>query len=64
MSYGEIREKLIELHPGWTYDTVDDMSFEQIDLAIAGGKRTRDIPVSSAGEVREIARDWRQWYGV
>lgn len=63
MSYEEIRARLAEQY-GWTFDAIDDMSFEQIGSACAGGKRQVAIPVGSPEEVREIARDWRRWYGV
>lgn len=40
------------------------MSFEQIDSAWRAGKPAKGIPITSDAQVREIARNWRQYYGI
>ena len=64
MSYEELRADLCEAYPGWTFEAIDDMSFEQIESACRRGKKSKGIPVHSDEEVREIARNWRKYYGI
>jgi hypothetical protein len=52
------------MYPGWTFDTIDDMSFEQIDSALRRGKPTKGIPIHSAEEARDIAVNWRKYLGI
>jgi hypothetical protein len=63
MTYEEVRARLAEDF-GWTFDVIDDMSFEQIRSAITRGEPDRGIPVSSVEEAREVAANWRTYLGV
>jgi len=64
MTYEEIRAGLCEMYPGWTFDAIDDMSFEQIDSAIRKGKKPEGIPINSIDEAREINLNWRKYVGI
>jgi hypothetical protein len=54
----------VKLYPGWTFETVDNMSFEQINSAIREGKKPAGIPIESHEEAHEINRNWRQYVGI
>jgi hypothetical protein len=64
MTYLEVRAALCEMYPGWTFDTIDDMSFEQISSALSRGDAATGIPVYSAGEALEVAANWRVYLGI
>ena len=49
---------------GWTFDEIDDMSFEQISSALDDGKRPKGIAVKSADDVKEINKYWRKMVGI
>lgn len=61
MPYTELRCKLCERYPGWTFDDVDNLTFEQIGQACAGGKPV-EIEVATVGDVQEAVRQWRGYY--
>jgi hypothetical protein len=60
VSYEEVRAKLA-LTYGWTFDSIDGMSFDQIASALRHGKRKKGVPVSSDDDVRALARQWRRF---
>ena len=64
MSYEELRADLCQAYPGWSFNTVDTMSFEQIISACRSGKKPDGIPISSPEDVYEIQRNWRQYAGL
>ncbi len=61
---------------GWTFETIDNMSFEQIESAIAcmpvehedgsvrPERRQRGISVDSMEQVEEINAHWREYFRV
>lgn len=63
MSYEELRAQLAE-HYGWTFDAIDTMTFDQIESAWTGGKKSKGIPVRSKEEAMEINRNWRRHLGI
>lgn len=63
MSYEEVRAELAERY-GWTFDVIDGMSFEQLESAVLGGKRSKGIPVESNADAEQVARDWRKYVGI
>jgi hypothetical protein len=63
MTYEEVRAKLAEMY-GWTFSTIDDMSFEQIESAWRGGKPDTGFPVRSLDDVQNIRRNWRKYVGI
>lgn len=63
MSYEQVRADLCEMYPGWTFETIDGMSFEQIDSACRRGRKEK-LVVQSIEEAREINRNWREYYGL
>lgn len=63
MTYEEVRVRLAEDF-GWTFDVIDDMSFEQINSAVTRGKPPTGIPVNSVEEAREITENWRKYVGI
>lgn len=48
---------------GWTFDTVDNMSFEQIWSAMSGGKKFEGIEVQTVAEVQWMADNPRLVWG-
>lgn len=63
MTYEETRCLLAERY-GWTFDTIDDMSFEQISLALGGGKeRNKSIEIESMADIAWIQANLRKVYG-
>ncbi len=60
-SYAELRGKLCERYPGWTFDTVDNLTFEQIGHACTGGKPV-EIVFSDEAEVPQTVTRWREYY--
>jgi len=60
MEYEQLRVHLAE-HYGWTFDVIDNMTFDQIESASTGGKREKGIPVRSLEEALEITRNWRRY---
>ena len=63
MPYDEMRAQLAE-HYGWTFTVIDDMTFDQIESAWTGGKKSKGIPVRSAEEAAEVTRNWRRHIGI
>jgi hypothetical protein len=48
---------------GWTFDAIDEMSFEQIESACRGGKPEK-LTARSLDEAVEIAKNWREYYRI
>lgn len=63
MTYEEVRARLAEDF-GWTFDQIDDMSFEQIASALSRGEQSKGIAISSAEEALEITENWREYVGI
>ena len=63
MSYPELQAHLAEKY-GWSFETIDNMSFEQITSALTDGKKQEGIPVKSVEDVEKINRNWRKLVGV
>jgi hypothetical protein len=40
------------------------MSFEQIDSAINKGKKSTGIPIESHEQLKDIAKNWREYVGI
>jgi len=53
------------MYPGWTFDTIDDMSFEQIESAMTKGRprETNAVPVESMEDVWWVQANIRKVYG-
>ena len=53
---------------GWTFDAIDEMSWEQIDSACRAGKPARAATTHSLEEAVRMAKDlrenWREYIGV
>ena len=64
MTYEEIRVWICQNYPGHTFQSVDEMSWDQINGAVREGKPDRGIPVHTAAEVHEIAKNWRKYVGI
>jgi hypothetical protein len=65
LPYTEVRAKLCKDYPGWTYATVDAMTFDQIRDAWHEGKArgSGGIPVESEEQVEAMrGRNWRDYY--
>jgi hypothetical protein len=60
--YSEIRAKLCEKYPGWTFETVDNMTFEAIESAWHDGKPTRGITIDDPSQATDMAKRWREFY--
>jgi hypothetical protein len=63
MTYEEVRARLAEDF-GWSFDTIDDMSFEQINSAITRGEKSQGIPIESISDMDDINRNWRTYVGI
>ena len=64
MSYTEIRAELAEQY-GWSFDVIDNMSFEQIVDARCGGKPESDgVPFESVEQFHEIQQNRRKYLGI
>lgn len=67
MTYEEARVYLAQTY-GWTFEQIDNMTFEQISSAAREGKPNRGIKAGSLEEALKIQRDmranWRHYYGV
>ncbi len=63
MSYPELQAHLAEKY-GWSFEQIDDMSFEQISSALDDGKKPKGIIVKSADDVKEINKHWRKMVGI
>lgn len=63
MSYEEARANLAELY-GWSFDTIDNMSFEQIGSACTQGKKSKGIAIHDHKQLEEINKNWRAYYGI
>jgi hypothetical protein len=61
LPYTEIRCKLCERYPGWTFDAVDNMTFEQIGQAWNGGKPV-EITLEDSGQIEDTVSRWREYY--
>lgn len=61
MSYVHLRAKLCEKYPGWTFDTTDDMTFEQIAQACNSGKPV-EITFDEDSELQQAVARWREYY--
>lgn len=59
--YPVLRARLCEKHPGWTYDTVDDMTFEQIGMACNEGKPV-EVPMEDDEQLEAVTANWRDYY--
>lgn len=64
MSYEEVRVGLCRLYPGWTFDTIDNMSFEQIESALNEGKKPKGLTIESHEQLADINKNWRLYYGI
>jgi hypothetical protein len=60
-SYAELRCKLCEKYPGWTFETVDNMTFEQIGQACNDGKRF-EVVVEEEADLAQSRARWREYY--
>jgi hypothetical protein len=63
VSYEEIRADLAERYH-WTFDTIDNMSLEQIASAMSSGKKPKGIPIENAEEAKDMTKNWRIYYGI
>lgn len=63
MTYDEVREALCIRYAGWTFDTVDNMTFDQIEIAWNRGKKAKGLAVNSDEDVERINREWRRYVG-
>ncbi len=59
MTYEEQRASLAQEY-GWTYETIDSMTFEQISDALRGGKVEQKFPVHSHDDVIRMNRRMRR----
>jgi hypothetical protein len=63
MEYEELRAHLAERY-GWSFDIIDGMTFDQIESAWTGGKRSKGIPVRSMDEAMAVNRNWKRYLGL
>ncbi len=61
LPYPQVRAMLCEAYPGWTYETIDRMSFEQIRVALARGK-PYEVTVGSEVDAERVAANWMRYY--
>lgn len=61
MTYEQIRAGLAEKY-GWTFDVIDNMSFDAIESALVGTKKRTGLAITDDSEVFEMARNWRRYY--
>lgn len=62
MEYERLRAELA-IHYGWTFSTIDDMTFDQIASAWQCGKQSKGIPVQTDEEAMSVSRNWRRHLG-
>ena len=61
ITYEEVRAKLAEWY-GWSFDTIDNMTMEQINSAVCQGKQKADgVPIEYADDFQQR---WREYYGI
>jgi hypothetical protein len=61
ITYEEVRAKLAEWY-GWSFQTIDDMTTEQLDSAIRKGKPESDgVPIEYADDFQ---KRWREYLGI
>jgi hypothetical protein len=61
ITYEEVRAKLAEWY-GWSFDTIDNMTMEQLDSAIRKGKpEAEGVPIEYADDFQ---KRWREYLGI
>ncbi|MHC5540623.1 hypothetical protein ACYOEI_20590, partial [Singulisphaera rosea] len=60
-TYERIRAQLAQAY-GWTFATIDEMSFDAIDSALREGKPPAGVEISCAEDIAEVSKNWRLYY--